>query len=142
MQTNKLLTVFVFGLGLTLALLWLLESTPAVAAPTASLTVTKLTDSADGVCDNDCSLREAIIAANDNAGADVISLAVAGTYELTIPGANEGAGATGDLDIRDDLTIVGQGPGATIIDANGIDLVLFHITDLDFFGDPAMLCSL
>jgi hypothetical protein len=26
--------------------------------------------------------------------------------------------------------------------AQPVELVLFHITDLDFFGDPAMLCSL
>ncbi len=123
MYVKRLLPVFALGLGLTLALLWLLETTLAVAAPSANLTVTKFTDSADGACDSDCSLREAIIAANNNPGADIISLAVVGTYELTIPGANEGSGATGDLNIRDDLTIVGQGPGATVIDANGLDRV-------------------
>lgn len=123
MQTRKLLAACVFGLGLTLALLWCLETTFAVAAPEADFTVTKLTDSADGACDSDCSLREAIIAANDSPGADVVHLAVAGTYELSIPGAHEGASATGDLNVRDDLTIIGQGPGATIIDANGIDRV-------------------
>ncbi len=122
MHTKKLMVTWALGLGLTLALLWSLDATHAVAAPTANLTVTKLTDSADGTCDgDDCSLREAIIAANDSPGADVISLPLAGTYVLTITGVNEAQAATGDLDVRDDLTIIGQGPGATVIDANGID---------------------
>jgi CSLREA domain-containing protein/uncharacterized repeat protein (TIGR02543 family) len=128
MHTKRLLAAFALGLGLALALLWSLEGTPVVAAPAADLKVTKLTDSADGACDEDCSLREAIIAANNNAGADVISLTVVGTYELTIPGANEAYAATGDLNVRDDLTVIGQGPGATIIDANGIDRV-FSLND-------------
>ena len=121
---RKIVITFILGLGLTLALVGLLESSSVTAAPAVVFTVTKLIDTADGTCDDDCSLREAIIAANNNPGADVISLTVAGTYELTITGTSEGQAATGDLDIRDDLTIVGQGPGATIIDANGIDRVL------------------
>ena len=36
----------------------------AVAGRAAIFTVTKFDDSADGVCDDDCSLREAILAAN------------------------------------------------------------------------------
>src|SRR5438045_3391647 len=44
---------------------------------------------------------------------------------LTLAGANEDFGATGDLDIRDDLTIKGAGAlgGETIIDAAGLDRV-------------------
>ena len=52
----------------------------------ATYTVTKFTDSNDGVCDvADCSLREAIIAANQTADVDVIHLP-AGTYALTLGG--------------------------------------------------------
>ncbi len=58
MYIKRLLAAFAFGLGLTLALLWSLDATLVVAAPTANLTVTKFTDSA---CDGDCSLREPII---------------------------------------------------------------------------------
>ena len=73
------------------------------------------------------SLREAIIAANNTAGADDITLP-AGTYTLTIAGQLEDAGATGDLDISDDLTITGAGAATTIVQAgtnntNGIDRV-------------------
>jgi CSLREA domain-containing protein len=66
--------------------------------------------------DGDCSLREAIRAANADAavdtcvagsGADVITLP-AGTYTLTIAG-EETAASAGDLDITDDLSISGAG---------------------------------
>lgn len=80
----------------------------------------------DGVCltaGGVCTLRAAIQEANVLPGPDVISLG-AGTYKLTIPGANEDAAATGDLDITDSLTVNGihgdddDGP-RTIIDGNG-----------------------
>src|SRR5512135_2739983 len=57
---------------------------------------------------NDCSLRGAVIAANQHVGADVINVP-AGTYTLAIAGAGEDQAASGDLDITDDLSIVGAG---------------------------------
>ena len=57
-----------------------------------------------------CTLRAAIQEANALAGADTINLP-AGTYTLSIAGANEDAAATGDLDITDNLTITGADPG-------------------------------
>jgi CSLREA domain-containing protein len=70
---------------------------PALAA---GFSVTKTTDTNDGACNADCSLREAIAAANAAAGADTITLP-AGTYQLTLAnvGANEDSNTTGDLDI-------------------------------------------
>ena len=50
----------------------------------------------------------------------------AGTYTLTIAGKSENAAATGDLDLKGNLTIKGAGQGSTIINANGIDRA-FHI---------------
>ena len=79
-----------------------------------SLDVTTTADDGPG------SLREAIICANVTPGPDVINLP-AGTYTLDLVGAGEDAAATGDLDITDDLTIVGAGSGTTIIDAAGLD---------------------
>jgi CSLREA domain-containing protein len=86
------------------------------------VTVTKTSDTKDGTCDADCSLREAIIEANSLAGTHEIDLA-AGTYELTLAGFNEDASATGDLDVTDPLIITGAGAAVTIIDANGLDRV-------------------
>lgn len=84
----------------------------------ASYIVTKFTDSNDGSCDAaDCSLREAIIAANAAVDVDVITLA-AGTYTLTLGGVDNTA-AGGDLDIVNPLTLVGAGSGLTVIDAAG-----------------------
>ena len=68
------------------------------------------TNGGDGI-----SLREAVLAANNTPGADQITLG-AGTYNLTINGTDDNSG---DLDIRDDLTITGAGAGSTIIDGGG-----------------------
>src|SRR6476646_5626626 len=89
----------------------------AAAAPTsaATFTVTKTADTNDGACNADCSLREAIIAANATAGLDVITVP-AGTYTLTRSGVDNNA-ANGDLDVTDPLTINGAGQGSTIIQA-------------------------
>ena len=84
----------------------------------AAITVTKTADTADGTCNADCSLREAIIAANAAAGADTITVP-AGTYTLTIAGTGEDAAADGDLDVTDDVTVTGAGAGTTTIDGNG-----------------------
>jgi CSLREA domain-containing protein len=88
--------------------------------------VTKTSDTNDGACDGDCSLREAIISANGAVGPATINLP-AGTYDLTLPGAGEDGAATGDLDItRGTVTINGSGSAETIIDGGGLDRV-FHI---------------
>ena len=84
----------------------------------ATFTVTKTADTNDGTCDADCSLREAIIAANANAGADTV-VVPAGTYVLMLLGSGEDFAATGDLDIRGDLTLTGAGAATTTIDGNG-----------------------
>jgi fibronectin-binding autotransporter adhesin len=125
MHTKKLLMAFVFGLGMTLVLVWLLGTSLVIAAPTANLSVTKFTDSADGSCDvSDCSLREAIIAANGNSQDNTIELG-SGAYALSLTtGGSEPE--YGDLDVTSGyaLTITGNGPENTIIDAGGIDRVL------------------
>ena len=67
-------------------------------------------DPGDGLCaatGGKCTLRAAIQETNALAGADTISLP-AGTYLLTIAGSGEDAGASGDLDITDHLTIISR----------------------------------
>lgn len=101
----------------------------------------------DGCLAADCSLREAVIAANTAADADRILLS-AGTYLLTRVGSGEDHSATGDLDVRQDLEILGRGAQLTAIDAAGLgddaihsipglsDLVLrkLAVRDSDFRG--------
>jgi hypothetical protein len=65
-------------------------------------------------------MRAAIQEANTTDGVDTINVS-AGTYTLIIPGAGENAAAAGDLDITDDLTIVGAGAANTIIQACTVD---------------------
>lgn len=62
-------TVIIFSYILSSGVL--LFSPKEVRAAT-TYTVTKVADTNDGTCDADCSLREAITAANANAGADII----------------------------------------------------------------------
>lgn len=112
---------------------------PIVRAATISVNTT--TDELN--TDGDCSLREAIRAANlDQAvdacpagnGADRINLP-AGTYVLTIAGSSEDAAQTGDLDITGDLILTGTGRADTSIDANGLDRVF------DLTGSPSVRIS-
>ena len=97
-----------------------------------SYTVTKTADTDDGSCDvGDCSLREAIKAANDFAGLNQINIP-AGTYTITLNGTDD-TNALGDFDITDDVNIVGAGSGSTIIQ-EGTDLAsavdrIFHVTN-------------
>ena len=69
------------------------------------------------------SLRSAIMAADARGGSSTIKLRN-GTYTLTIAGANEDASATGDLDIKSNLNIIGSGSRGTIIDGNSLDRVI------------------
>ena len=111
-----------------LALVWLSASDSTLAT---NYPVTTTIDSADGVCDGHCSLREAVIAANASPLVpDTISLP-AGTYVIGGARGDDTAG-TGDLDVTctsvgcstsAPLTINGAGPGLTIIDAGGSDRV-------------------
>lgn len=71
--------------------------------------VTKPDDTDDGVCSpGDCSLREAVSNANTCPGLQTINLPADG-YILSIDGDDENLNKTGDLDILDDLVIVGTG---------------------------------
>jgi len=111
-----------------------LAAAPAAAAETYR--VTRLGDPMPGPCQpNDCSLREAVRAANASVGvADRIVLPSRGPYNLTRFGEDDGA-MLGDLDVTNDaLRIVHPGTGRATIDAGGIDRV-FHV----FTGAPLTL---
>ncbi len=83
--------------------------------------VTKAADGDDGTCDADCSLREAVRAANAVPGAVLIPV---GTFPLLVPGANEDAAASGDLDVVCGMGIYGAGMNNTTITALATDRVI------------------
>ena len=106
----------VFALGLALVV-------PPFARA-ADLVVTRYDDPApDGCAPDDCSLREAVVAANAAGAGDRVFLS-AGTYLLSIPGTDENDGLTGDLNVRQDLEILGAGAPVTTIDGGLLDNVI------------------
>ncbi|MED5448539.1 MAG: choice-of-anchor Q domain-containing protein, partial [Planctomycetota bacterium] len=105
---------------------WVTDTTIAV---NSELDLVDATALGDGVVDVDLAspgkqitLRAAIQEANNLPGPDVISLPE-GSYVLTLAGSGEDFSSSGDLDIRQDLTIVGEGSGVTTIDADGLERV-------------------
>ncbi len=92
----------------------LLALAPPAAA--ATFTVTRFDDPAPNGClPADCSLREAVIAANTTPGFDTVALD-AGTYVLSRAGS-PGDPAAHDLDVTDRAEIVGKGALQTTIRA-------------------------
>lgn len=81
-----------------------------------------------------CTLRAAIVEANAIGGA-VIFLP-ASTYTITRVGQGEEFADVGDLDIRSDIRIIGEGVQNTVIDANGQDRIfdVFPSARLDAAG--------
>ncbi len=119
------------------SLLLLVSVCAALDAGAATFAVNDTSDQSDAVPGNGvcsvmaglCTLRAAIQEANAFAGADVIQIP-AGIFTLSIAGAGEEFAATGDLDIRDDVTLEGAGAGATIIDGGALDRVL-HVQPMN-----------
>ncbi|MGH2541541.1 MAG: CSLREA domain-containing protein, partial [Ardenticatenaceae bacterium] len=127
-----------FVVGLLLLVAVLAFGIPAVgAAPTTTIVVNSTADVlAD---DGQCTLREAITAANTDtasgsmggecaagSGADTIVLPF-GTYTLQLAGAAEDDNATGDLDIFSDLTLQPEMVGGQVtVDGATLDRV-FHV---------------
>ena len=97
------------------------------AARAATIDVTTQVDELNE--DGDCSLREAIVAANTNTAVDGCTAGDSGVvdvinvpadiYNLTIEGPDEDQAVTGDLDVTEGVRIQGAGRNATIIDAGG-----------------------
>ena len=116
--------------SIAFSLLWCVIATPpaAQAAPgntqSSPYTVTTSTDpQPDGCLIGDCSLREAILAANASPGPDEILVLGSSSrgFQMEIAPGDPG-NATGDLDITDSVIIRGTG-GLARIDANGLDRV-------------------
>ena len=128
---SKLRTALTAACCLTMIWIWApLRGAQANQINATTISVNTATDELNA--DGDCSLREAVRAANLNSqvdacpagssGTDAIFLP-AGTYNLSItnPTGDEDAAQTGDLDITGSLTIIGGTPLNTILDVNYID---------------------
>jgi hypothetical protein len=79
----------------------------------------------DGIAadaNGNCTLRAAIMEAGALPGPHTLMLP-AGTYTLSLPGRGEEAARSGDLDITNDVSIIGAGADVTVIDGGGIDRV-------------------
>lgn len=86
----------------------------APIADAATFAVTRFDDPAPNGCFvNDCSLREAVIAANVTSTLDTIQLG-SGTYSLT-RGCTTDTPSCNDLDVTRPLKIIGQSATATVI---------------------------
>ena len=107
----------------------------ALTSPLSQAATITVTTSADNLIDdNDCTLREAIISANNDSnagedactagnGADTIILP-SGTITLAIaPDGTPNDNLDGDFDITDDLTIIGQGASLTTISGDNTDRI-------------------
>ncbi len=100
MKVKHLIVSILYGLGLILAVLWLLAGGPASPVYADTFTVTNTAQSGPG------SLRQAILDANDHPGHDVIDFGITGTLSPWLLPV-----------IDDDLTITG--PGATQLAVSG-----------------------
>ena len=112
----------------TLIALVMLVLLPGLTAA-ATFVVTKETDD-DGPCaPDDCSVREAVLAANALPGPDLVILP-GGTHRLTIVGlTGENGSLSGDLDIHDALEIRGDPMVPTILQSTvGNERVIQAIT--------------
>jgi len=129
----------------TMVVLMFLVSLPALAV---EMQVEGVQDSLAGAPTiNHCTLRKAVINANDDAatypqcqagsGVDEIVFNLPGTVTFALAGGSEENGLTGDLDVRASLTITGH-PDGTVIDAASLDRV-FHINPA---GTPGVVVTL
>jgi CSLREA domain-containing protein len=92
------------------------QSIPQVRAAPTTYIVNYLADSGDGTCDASCTLRDAIIAANANPGADTITFSVSGTILLGSALPN----------ISDDLIIDGTGNSVFISGGNNNQILVIN----------------
>ena len=86
-----------------------------------------------------CSLRAAIQELNTSRGGEIILPKA--TYLLTLTGQNEDGAAVGDLDVRADITISGDGAATTLIDASPMKDRVFDVQLGASAGKPRLILS-
>jgi CSLREA domain-containing protein len=123
----KTISTKLFYAFISVCLMVVLTGVKPAHADAVNLTVTKTTDTDDGACDVDCSLREAIIEANNNGpSADIIQFA--SNYTITL-GSQLPA-------ITTPITIIGNGAANMIIQANANpNIVNYRVFEVGNAGD-------
>lgn len=126
--TVRYLAALSASLRIIIPMAALLAASPGQAAVFTVDTLVDAIDASpgDGVCATaagNCSLRAAFQEANALPGADTVMLG-SGTYALSIAGTDEDESASGDLDVRGELTLIGVDALSTRIDAGTLDRVL------------------
>lgn len=110
--------------GVGMLLTALVVALPAPHAMAATIVPTTTVD--DATDNGNCTLREAVIAANVNVARDACVAGAAsptvdainvpsGTYTLTVPEGPPGGSAVGDLDVLDSVVIDGAGARSTSV---------------------------
>ena len=132
MKNGRLIAMLTLAIGLYAAIGYLAFASKTIQTVQAASVITVDTTTDDLTVNNNCTLREAIQAANTDSpvdgcaagsGADEIVLGL-GLYRLSISGWGEDNNATGDLDVTESLTITGIGSDFSHIAAFDIDRVL------------------
>lgn len=116
----------------------------ALSQSSEAATIIVTTTADDVAVNGNCTLREAIIAANSNSAVDGCAAGGAadtiilpsGVYVLTVTGPQEDGAQTGDLDVASQITILGAGPSASVIDGGSpSDYFLFdRVIDVTPYG--------
>ncbi len=121
--------------GIVFGLVLIVGSSASVFG--ATYTVTKTADTSDGTCDSDCSLREAVVAANATIDNDIVAFSALfnAPQTITLGGTEIVFANNGTLTITgpgaDKLTISGN--NASRIFASGANVVV-NINNLRFTG--------
>jgi CSLREA domain-containing protein len=94
----------------------------AANASAKTFDVTSTADTApDGCNQGGCTLREAVIAANNREGEDTVVLRSGKLYRIEIPGIGEDAAATGDFDLAGPTIVRTSGRKRAQVHADGAD---------------------
>ena len=125
MRSIRVLSALMLG-GLALG-----APAAVVQSAATTFTVTKTADTNDGVCDADCSLREAITAANANAGTDTIAFDIPGGGPHTI------APTSALPTITDPVIIDGYTQSGASENTNGPGLGLNTVLKIELDGTSA-----
>ncbi len=117
MMSPRVGTRTAIRIGVIVTLLIGLLALPSHVARAAVIAVTTTADELNA--DGDCSLREALLAANTDGSVDACA-AGSGADTISLPAGTFLYTSAAELSISHDLTLIGAGPLSTVIDAGNL----------------------